>query len=175
MKYKTCPDCGFANEVIDPACKRCGRDITSVKAYSAEEMRQLSAQQAAAPHRGAEAASGPAPASASALNYPYAEMYVRTIRRYAKLVAWLIAIAGALAALVILGVGISGLGYLKGFQKVGGLLGTFFTAGLVVGWHVLVAYLTFVLLMASADFMECQLQIESNTRRTAELLDRSDG
>lgn len=174
MKYKTCPDCGFANEVIDPACKRCGRDITSVKAYTTEEMQQLSQQAAPASHTAADDGGG-ASGRASALNYPYAAQYVRTIRRYAKLVAVLIVIGGVLMALMILVGGISGLDGFKGFWKVAGLLATFVAAGTAIGWQVLIAYLIYVSLMASADFMECQLQIESNTRRTAELLDRSGG
>jgi hypothetical protein len=176
MQYLVCGRCGFANELIETACVKCGFALDRDHPADSSQFAQPLPQSAA--HHGGPAL-GDAGKAAGAVfraaiqpldnlegEYPWLHRFIRYIRTVAKLLY----ILGLLQALLILVGGIiaaiAGAGQSEGFGSgtlmlVGGVLVSLLGAALTY----LLVWLGYMFMMALPDFLECVLRIEGNTRK----------
>jgi hypothetical protein len=161
MQFLRCPSCGFANEIVDTACAKCGGDISRVVPEDAETQATAENQSSGAkPWMNAAATWN----SVTGDDYPYARRFALVLRAFAKINYWLSLVGLAIGVLAMLiggfaapadsilgklGLGISGM-----FGAV--LLG-------IIGFIMI--WLTYIALMALPDLILCHLAIERNTRK----------
>jgi hypothetical protein len=168
LMSKTCPKCGMLNADDRVVCTNCGTVLPANVASAPQ------GQPVPAPTQTYNAANqpipvpvpAPVPVYAPAQNMPKKRYGVlRTVSGILNVLAWVSLVFGILGGL--LG-GIFGMGAMfrqtAGSGAVGALAGIL--GGLILGliWFVLFKY--------SADMIHLAIDLEENTRRTAELLDK---
>jgi ribosomal protein S27AE len=170
LMSKVCPKCGMLNADDRVVCTNCGTVLPANVASAPQ------GQPVPAPTQTYNAANqpipvpvpvpAPVPVYAPALNMPKKRYGVlRTVSGILNVLAWISFVFGVLGGL--LG-GIFGIGAMSGrnagtsvFGVLAGILG-----GLILGliWFVLFKY--------SAEIIHLAIDVEENTRRTADLLDK---
>jgi hypothetical protein len=182
MQYLVCSRCGFANELIETACVKCGTPLDPAQAHDSAELSQAAMPPAPAPGPpplpfAQTALSGTGRAAGAVFRaamhpldnlegeYPWAHRFIGYLRVIAKIL-YVLGLLGIVLGLLVgivtsISMGRVNEGFFSGAAAItGGILVSIISA--VVGG--LLVWLNYMFLMALPDFLECLLRIESNTR-----------
>lgn len=157
MQFIKCPNCGFANEIVDTFCARCSTDISRVPPVDAEAQAAL---QGGVTH---DQTSAVKQWWVTGEEYPFARRFAGFLRFFAKVFFY-----GNLFLLAIFEVAMlmAGPDLFKNMGAGTGEVVVYIWIALFVGvlWY-LWAWFIYICLMALPDLILCHLTIERNTRR----------